>query len=235
MQQEVLVFPLLPGKTEADARRIGDEFMRRPAEYRESRRQLGVTLERAYLQTTPMGMFVVVYGESDNGFENVSEILAKSDLPIDKFFVENVLDLHGVDFSVPMPGPGPETLAVWNDPEVTQRGDGFAFCAPTLPGTADAGRAFSKDAYSRPELAKSRRAKGVHREVVTRLESPHGDIIAVYTEGDDPRAGNAQFAASQDSFDAWFKDQLRGLFPPEIDFSQPVQGVVEIFDSNTIA
>ena len=43
---------------------IGDYFHEHPDEYRESRRGAGVVLERAYLQKTPMGSFVVAYIES---------------------------------------------------------------------------------------------------------------------------------------------------------------------------
>jgi len=53
----------------------------------------------------------------------------------------------------------------------------------------------------------------------------------VYAEGADPFASNAEFASSQDEFDVWFRSQLRELFPPEVDFDQPVPGVTEIFDS----
>jgi hypothetical protein len=234
MPQNVLVFPVLPGKTETDARSISDEFLRRPDEYRESRKLAGITLERAYLQTTPMGMFVVVYGESENGFDAATGQMAQSDLPIDLFFRESVRELHGFDFTAPPPGPGPETIGVWNDPDVTSRGAGFAFCAPLLPGRAAAGRAFAADAYSRPELGTARRSHGITKEVVSLLSSPHGDIVAVYAEGEDAVEGNARFAASQEPFDVWFKGELRTLFPPEVDFGQPVPGVVEIFDSATI-
>ena len=50
-----LVFPIVPGKTEADIRRIAERFNAEPEAYFESRRRAGVTLERAYWQHTPMG------------------------------------------------------------------------------------------------------------------------------------------------------------------------------------
>jgi hypothetical protein len=61
MHSSVMVFPVLPGK---DPRTIADEMRSRPREYEESRRRLGITLERAYLQHTPMGDFVTAYTES---------------------------------------------------------------------------------------------------------------------------------------------------------------------------
>src|SRR5437764_796944 len=121
MQRTVLAFPVLPGKTDADARRIADRFVERPEEYVQSRRRLGVSLERAYLQQTPMGNFLVAYVESEPGFDAVTAATAASDLPIDRFFVETVKDVHGFDMTQPPPGPAPETIGAWYDPDVTTR------------------------------------------------------------------------------------------------------------------
>jgi hypothetical protein len=231
VQRTVLAFPVLPGKTDADARRIADRFVERPQEYVQSRRRLGVSLERAYLQQTPMGSFVVAYVESETGFDAVNAATVTSDLPIDRFFVETVKDVHGFDMTQPPPGPAPETIGAWVDPAVTTRRRGMAFTAPLLPGTSEAGRAFIADAFSREDMTQTRRAWRQNVEVVTITSTPVGDIAAVYLEGDDPFAGNMAFAASGNPFDVWFRAELAKLFPPFIDFSQPVPGVTEIFDS----
>jgi hypothetical protein len=231
VQRTVLAFPVLPGKTDADARRMADRFVERPEEYVQSRRRLGVSLERAYLQNTPMGSFVVAYVESEGDFDAINAATVASDLPIDKFFVETVKDVHGFDMTQPPPGAAPETIGAWFDPAVTTRRRGMAFTAPLLPGTTEAGRAFIADAFNREDMTRSRRALGQNVEVVTVTGTPAGDIAAVYLEGDDPFAGNTAFAASDDPFDVWFRAELAKLFPPFIDFSQPVPGVTEIFDS----
>jgi Ketosteroid isomerase-related protein len=233
MQRTVLVFPFLPDKTDADARRIADRFQQQPAEYAESRRRLGVSLERAYLQKTPMGNFVVAYVESEGSFEEVTALTLASDLPVDKFFVDTVLELHGIDLTQPPPGPPPETIGAWSDPDVSTRGRGMAFTAPLLPGVADAGRAFIADAFTRADLTRSRRALHLNLEVVTITSTPQGEIAAVYLEGQDPFAANAAHAVSDDPFDVWFRAELAKLFPPFVDFAQPVAGVTEIFDSAT--
>ena len=62
MSRYALVFPVLPGK---DAREIATEMKSRPREYEQSRRRLGITMERAYLQHTPMGDFVTAYLEAE--------------------------------------------------------------------------------------------------------------------------------------------------------------------------
>ena len=67
MARGALAFPVLPGKSEADVRRIAERFKEDPEGYWESRRSQGVSLERAYWQHTPMGDFVVAYLESTKG------------------------------------------------------------------------------------------------------------------------------------------------------------------------
>ena len=70
--------------------------------------------------------------------------------------------------------------------------------------------------------------------MVTLTETPDGPVGGVYLEGVEPFESNRTFAASTDPFDVAFKQELRTLFPPCIDFSQPVSGVTEIFDSHAL-
>jgi hypothetical protein len=231
MERTTLPFPVLPG---ADARAITKRFNDQPKEYAESRSRLGILLERAYLQATPMGDFVVAYLESERPFAETTVAMLQSDLEIDKFFIAQIKEIHGIDLNVPPEGPPPELLGAWTDPAVTERGRGFAFTAPTLPDVRDAGRAFIKDAFSRDDMTRTRRGLSSWLEVVTLVATPMGDAIAVYLEGKDPVAGNISFAASDDPFDVWFKDECTKLLPPFVDFSKPIEGVSEIFDSEAL-
>jgi hypothetical protein len=229
----VLAFPVLPGKTERDIDAISDMFRSRPDEYQASRRNAGVEIERAFLQKTPMGNFVVAYIEANRPALEAFAVNAASDLAIDKDFVRMIGEIHGVDLTAPPAGAAPETLASWSDPLVSERRAGFAFSAPLLPGKEAAGRAFAKEAWEArvDELTASRQALGFTREVVTLQPTPNGDVICVYLEGTDPAASNAAWAASNAPFDRWFKDQLATLFIPEVDFSKPVPGITPLFDS----
>jgi hypothetical protein len=208
--------------------------MRRPEEYAESRRRLQVSLERAYLQTTPMGMFVVAYVESAVDYLSDEAGLARSDLDIDKYFREHIQEVHGFDVTQPPPGPPPETIGVWADPDVTERRPGMGFTAPLLPGSEDGVRAWVKNTYSRPEMTESRRALGQDLEVATLISTPQGPVCAVYLEGKDSFEANRRFAASTSPFDVWFKEDIKQFFPPFIDFNQPVEGVEQVFDSQEI-
>lgn len=224
------VFPVLPGK---DARQVSDVLRSDSSGYVESRKRLGVTLERAYEMATPMGTFLISYIESERPFAETSAEAGRSDLAIDKAFAAAIKEVHGFDISVPPPGPPPEVLGDWVDEAVTERKRGLAFCAPVLPGQDEFGRATSKEAYEtrRDELTASRRAKGVSREIVVLNHTPAGDVAAVYFEADDPVEANRAFTQSQSSYDVWFREQLSRIFPPDVDLSVPLPPITEVFDS----
>lgn len=80
-------------------------------------------------------------------------------------------------------------------------------------------------------MTTSRRALRQNVEVVTLSDTPQGPVAAIYLEGEDPNEGNRTFAASTEPFDVAFKHELSTLFPPFVDFNQPIEGVTEIFDS----
>src|SRR5436190_18571644 len=111
MGHYALVFPVLPGKNDSDVKKAADLFTAGPAGYRESRGRAGITLERAYLQKTPMGSFVVAYIESDKGFGETFGSVVTSGLEIDRQFVQFVKEIHGIDLTQPAPGPLPDTIA----------------------------------------------------------------------------------------------------------------------------
>jgi hypothetical protein len=236
MARGALAFPVLPGKTEADIRSIAEAFKADPKGYWESRQAMGCTMERVYWQNTPMGDFVVAYLESSAA--SVGEAFgraAQDQTAMGKFFREKVLEVHGVDLTQAPAGPPPEIVAEWSDPAVTKRGKGFAFCAPIVPEMEAYAREWAADAFSRDGMTQSRRERGGCLEIVTLMQTPQGPVTAIYIEAEDPEAANRAFAASTSAFDVWFKENLAKIYPPFIDFSQPVPGITEIFDSESIA
>jgi hypothetical protein len=237
MGNYALVFPVPAGTSDDQVKSIAKAFKADAAAYQESRKRAGVTLERVYLQKTPMGNIVIAYVEGAKDFGSTVGAYLSSDLPIDGKFVDLIKQIHGVDLRQPPAGPPPETLAQWWDPSVKTRRRGFGFTAPVAPGKTDAGRAFAKEAYERrvAEFATSRQALRLNGEVVTLQSTPMGDLINVYLEGIDPVASNVAFAASTSAYDKWFKDASREIFPPFVDFNKPVVGVEEFFDSEALA
>lgn len=224
-----MALPTVPGK---DPLEIPRNFKARMPEYEESSIHAGLTMDRAFLQPTPMGDFVVLYYEGDKDFAGFAQAQATSGLAIDRDLFAWVKELHGIDLTEPPPGPPPEVVADWVDPNVTDRKAGLGFCAPLATGKTEAARAFSKEAFvtRREEFAASRRALGQSRETVVLNSTPAGDIVCVYIEGDDPAAGNRAFAVSQSPFDAWFKSECLKVFAPGIDFNEPLPPIEVIWD-----
>ncbi len=102
-------FPVLPGKREALRRFTEEMGGARRSEYEASRRRLGITIERSYLQQTPQGDLVIVYTEADHP-EQLLERIAASQDPFDVWFKQQLQEIHGVDFNQPPPGPPPELI-----------------------------------------------------------------------------------------------------------------------------
>jgi hypothetical protein len=216
--------PILPGK-EPMVRQLSAEMKQRQPEYEESRRRAGVSVERSFLQTNPDGSsLVVVYVEGQRGFNEGMRILVSSNSPFDRHFFEVNQEATGIDFAAGLQGPEPELMGQWMAPGASRRGRGFAFAAPLRPGMTEAGKRFAQEAYAarQSELTESRLAEKLAREEVFLNQTPMGDIVVVYLEGDDPAGSNRLFAASNRPFDRWFKDQCREIFPEGIDFDEPV-------------
>lgn len=229
MPKFAFAVPVLPGRKASE---VTDLLRSRFGEYEESRRRLGITMERVYQQETPMGTMVIAYVESERSFEETMADSAASQAPIDRDFNAKTAEVHGFDTSQPPQGPPPEVIGDWVDPDVKERRTGLAFVAPLIPGRTDAGRAIAHEAFvgRRQELTESRRALSQNVETVIVNSTPMGDVTCVYIEGVDPVEGNRRFAASQRPYDVWFKEQLTTIFPPEVDFSQPLPPIQQLWD-----
>lgn len=236
MYSYALAFPVAPGKTRKEVEWLAEWFKSNPEEYRKGRDAAGITFERAYYQETPMGDFVVAYVETTRPFGEVMGHIAQQTTELDRHFVKHVQNVHGVDLTQPPAGPAPETVAAWHDGNVTTRKHGLAFCAPLIPKSFDTGKKWAHEAFEtrRSELEETRRSWGQSHEVVTVNFTPHGEIACVYLEGDNPVEGNKKFASATDSYNTWFKEQLKNIFPPQIDFNAPVPQTHEIFDSEAL-
>ena len=211
--------PILPGKEDLATKHSIEEIRRRIAEYEQSRRRAGVTMERVYLQRNPDGSnLFVVYAEAAGGMADVLGSFAASGSDFDRWFLDVNQEISGIDFPQPPPGGG--------------RGQGLAFAVPLLPGKAEALRAWAREAFGsrQKELTESRRALGQTREEVFLNSTPDGDVGVAYLEGEDPVVANGKFAASDAPYDRWFKDGLKELFPPFIDFDQPVPANETVWD-----
>jgi hypothetical protein len=225
-----LPFPVLPGR---DPRKIANRFIKEPEVYREARRDSGVTLERAYLQQTPMGDFVVAYIESDRDFMEMMGTIANPTNEMARWFVDTVKEVHGIDMTQP-PAQLPELVAEWVDPDVSERRRGFAFCAPVVPEQLQFGKDWARRTFASDDMTRTRRDLGENLEVVFLTHTEQGPITAIYLEGNDPDRANREFSASDDPFNVEFREALQRIYPPFVDMTKPIEGVTEIFDSRAV-
>ena len=63
----------------------------------------GLTEDRAYLQPTPDGNFLVLAIHEGPGADSFLANVASSDQEFDQWFMGSVADLHGMDTSGPLP------------------------------------------------------------------------------------------------------------------------------------
>jgi hypothetical protein len=98
------VIPIRPEMIERDREFAAELSGPRKAEFEESRARLGITREQVWLQETPQGPMVVVCLEADD-IPGVFAGLATSQDPFDQWWRAQILEIHGLDLTQPLPGP----------------------------------------------------------------------------------------------------------------------------------
>ena len=101
--------PILPGKSAQFEAFIGELTGRRQDQFDASRNELEVW-ERTFFQQTPMGDFVIVTLEGDNP-EAAFAAFGEKDDEFTRWFMQQVLEIHGLDLTAPPPGPFPKQIA----------------------------------------------------------------------------------------------------------------------------
>jgi len=116
MKMIALTFPILPGKTDAWRAWVRELTTSRRTEYEDNRRRLGAR-ERTYLQRTPHGDVVIVTIEAEDPLGALAALGQGHD-EFTAWFVEKVIEFHGVDLRQPMTGPPNELVAETPDPNI---------------------------------------------------------------------------------------------------------------------
>ena len=88
--------------------------------------------------------------------------------------------------------------------------DQTLFVLPILAGKTAAARAFlaELEGERKGQYAASERRLGLTREVWAIQPTPQGDLYVVYIAGESIPTAFRRFAASEDEFDAWFKQRV---------------------------
>jgi hypothetical protein len=98
----VLAAPVLPGKLTKWKSMLNEIKGSRRKDYQAARKKMGIKRERAWLQHTPQGDFVLVYLEGKDT-SNVMERFLKSKDPFDQWFAKQVAEIHGIEVSTNPP------------------------------------------------------------------------------------------------------------------------------------
>jgi hypothetical protein len=102
-----------------------------------------------------------------------------------------------------------------------------AIAFPILPGQADAAKEFARQLMGprRAEFTAAEKRFGFTRQSWYLQPTPGGIQLIAYLEADDPLRSFQQFAAAQDPFDLWYKEQVHTL--SGLDMSHPPPGLPE--------
>jgi hypothetical protein len=110
----------------------------------------------------------------------------------------------------------------------------FALAIPIPPGKTDQWKKFISELSGarRAEFVASRKRLGV-RERTFLQQTPHGDMVIVTLEGDNPGKAFAEFGQGTDAFSTWFKQQAKEIHG--IDLSAPPPGPMpeQLIDSSS--
>ena len=84
------------------------------------------------------------------------------------------------------------------------------FALPILPDKTEAARAYLRELGGprKQELAACGQSVGIVKETWAIQQTPLGDLFVVYMAGENLARAFTQFAASQDEFDRWQKQQV---------------------------
>lgn len=103
--------------------------------------------------------------------------------------------------------------------------ESLAFVLPLLPGKTDQDRQAMKSCWTgerKTEFEEARKRVGISREAVYIQETPNGEVVVVYVEGQDLASAFKDIATSDGPFDRWFREHVRDVhgvaledgFPP---------------------
>jgi hypothetical protein len=100
MDRICIIYPILPGKTDAARAFLRSLDGERQAEHARSNRRVGLLREIWFLSTGPDGDQLVGYGESPD-FNRVFELFGQSRDAFDLWYKEQLLEVTGIDMNDP--------------------------------------------------------------------------------------------------------------------------------------
>jgi hypothetical protein len=107
MGEFAFALPVLPGKEDLDRETLNQMSGERREEYEAAAREAGISRQIVWHHQTPDGTVAVVYIEADDPIAALGKF-GSSDEPFNRWFREQMKDVHGIDIS--QPGPPAEKV-----------------------------------------------------------------------------------------------------------------------------
>ena len=104
----------------------------------------------------------------------------------------------------------------------------ISMALPVLPGKSGDLRKFCGEVTGarRAEFEASEKRIGLTREGWYFQPTPMGDLAIIWVEGNDPIASLVSFVGSQEPFDRWFKEEVKGI--TGVDLNEPPAALPEV-------
>ena len=103
MPEIVFAIPVVPGKENLDRETLDELAAGRRDDYERALREAGISRHAVWHQETPDGTLALVYLEADS--PDSAMRLSSSDADVNRFFVEKMQEVHGIDISQQPPPP----------------------------------------------------------------------------------------------------------------------------------
>lgn len=109
------------------------------------------------------------------------------------------------------------------------------FALPIQPGKTQSARTFLRelDGTRKQDYAASEQRLGITKEVWAIQQTPHGDLFAVFFQGNDIQEAVGQFVGSQDAFDQWFRRQVHEISGVDLNVPPPgpMSDILSIYEA----
>jgi hypothetical protein len=177
----------------------------RKAEHVEACKRYGRTKERVFLAQTPMGAMINVYTEGLNAGFLMARLRTSSNA-YDKFYLESVKKINGVDMTSLPAGPPPHLAFEWTN---GKPGKASTMIAAPVPDVSKFWQ-FCREMTTRyTEHGESREQNGITLERAFYLHD--AKMAAIYFEGDDPAGAIQKSTTSSSAYDKWFIDHASAV------------------------
>jgi hypothetical protein len=177
----------------------------RKADYAAMQKRQGCVKERVFLAETPMGPMNLVYREAPNAGFHMAHLAASSNA-FDKFYIESVSKIAGVDITKFPAGPPSHLAFEWVS---GKPGKSHTMVGAPVPEAGKFWQMCREMSQRSAEHGESRSRNGITLERVFYLHD--AKMAAVYIEGDDPTAAVEKMLTSTASYDKWFVEQLASV------------------------